>query len=132
MSGFLIFMAFLTVIAGTFVYFAPDPENGELNTKDRFILFGVLYFMILLFSLFGMAILPDEIDRTVLDLSEYEIVKSERKVFFVINERTTINEDEYFVYQNAEDTSKVKIVRSQHYNYFGGNLGTDYYLEVED
>lgn len=98
------------------------------DEKSAGVLVGFLSLLPILFSVIIHAEGVKETQRIKIDLKEYEVVKSDRKVVFVTDE-TTLQTDRAFIYNNAQDTSLVNLYKVKEVNYFNEIRKT--YLEIQ-
>ena len=124
----IIDLIFGFIIVGlTYIIFQFDGESLSLR-------FGVSLFFSLIVLLFwalvsGTIAIESEKERVF--RSQYEIHRSHSKVFFSLEDKKDpITRSEHYIYEHAEDTSRVYITRERGWNRFGYLIKDDIDLQT--
>ena len=120
---------FLVIISGL-SYNEFSEKHRSLPTKFFMSLLatsliGAIWLVIFLFY-------PVEISEQRLPSTKYEVLKTDDKIVFALKEREELlSRNDYFVYQNASDTSQVYLKEVEEYNRFGGTIKNEVVVETE-
>lgn len=88
-------------------------------------LVGAIWLVIFLFY-------PVEVSEQRLPSIKYEVLKTDDKVVFALKEREELlSRNDYFIYQNAGDTSQVILKEVEEYNRFGGTIKNEVKVEAD-
>jgi len=114
---YFIVNAGLALFIGFFIYFVLIPVFKE----DAGL--GVLISLFLLIPItVSYAIHVDgtkEVKRNLVPKEKYQVAKTSNSVVFILEGEKPIKSNRAFVYNHANDTSKVKLYRTKKINWFG-------------
>jgi len=112
---------FFIVVILSISYNEFTKNNWSLSSKFFMSLLGTamvgaIWLIIFLFY-------PVEVSEQRYPSAKYEVLKSNDKVVFTLKEREKVlSRNDYFIYKNANDTSRVYLKEVEKYNRFGGNI----------
>lgn len=115
------------VVGATYITFQFDGESLSLR-------FGVSLFFSLIALLFWALIsgtVAIESEKERVSRSQYKIHWSQSKVFFSLEDkRDPITRSDHYIYEHAEDTTRVYIMRERGWNRFGYLIKDDIDLKT--
>ncbi len=87
-------------------------------------LVGAIWLVIFLFY-------PVEVSEQKLPSTKYEVLRTDDKVVFALKERgELLSRKDYFIYQNANDSSQVFLKEVEEFNRFGGTIKNEVKVET--
>jgi len=116
------------IVSLTYIIFQIDGESLSLRFGvSLFFSFITLLFWALLSGTIAIESKKERVFR-----SQYEIHRSHSKVFFSLEDKKEpITRSEHYIYENAEDTSKVYLTRTKQWNRFGYLIKNDIDLQTK-
>jgi len=116
------------IVSLTYIIFQIDGESLSLR-------FGVSLFFSIITLLFWALLsgtIAHKTEKERVSRSQYKVFRSQSEVFFSLEDKKEpITRTDHYIYENAEDTSKVYLTRTKQWNRFGYLIKNDIDLQTE-